>query len=206
MERLLLLILVCFLVGAANAEDMNSVRKEAESGNPEAQCKIAREFVNIRYNYDFDKIPEWLKIDEKIIVGWLKKLAETGNPEAQYLLARAYVEELTEDSDDDDKKKMSLLQKAAEQNHNEAQFELGTYYKDGYGTEGKKNPELALKWLTKAAENGNKEAPYFIGLMYYEGDGVKKDHSKAAEWFKKSSDDRAKEFLDKINHSHSKKK
>ena len=47
----------------------------------------------------------------------------------------------------------------------------------------KKNLEKAIHWYQKAAENGNKFAQCNLGICYQYGDGVKKDETKAFNWY-----------------------
>lgn len=48
------------------------------------------------------------------------------------------------------------------------------------------NYDIALKYLLKAAEANDASSEMFLGIMYEQGKGVKKDKSKAREWYKKS--------------------
>ena len=42
--------------------------------------------------------------------------------------------------------------------------------------------------LRKSAEQGNAKAQYSLGWCYANGKGVKKDHSKAAKWWRKAAE------------------
>ena len=48
---------------------------------------------------------------------------------------------------------------------------------------------MSAKDGLEAAELGDTDAKHVIGNMYYRGEGVEINHSKAAEWHTKTSDE-----------------
>jgi TPR repeat protein len=65
-----------------------------------------------------------------------------------------------------------------------ALFELG---EDLIGKETKVSFRKAFYWYRKAADLGDADAMWMIGVCYRSGLGVKKDKTKAFEWWEKAS-------------------
>lgn len=42
--------------------------------------------------------------------------------------------------------------------------------------------------ITKAANQGNADAQYQLGLRYFNGNGVRRNYTKAASWFRKAAE------------------
>ena len=45
-----------------------------------------------------------------------------------------------------------------------------------------------MRWWRKAAEQGEASAQEELGTAYFFGDGVQRDHSEAAKWFRKAAE------------------
>ena len=71
-------------------------------------------------------------------------------------------------------------------NNAEAQVALGHFYLYGLGNF-QQNLPIAVELFRKAAESGNAEAQFCLGYLYETGTGVKKNDSKAFEWYKKAA-------------------
>ncbi len=130
--------------------------------------------------------------------------AERGDTDAQYKLGVCY--STGEGVKQDYAEAVKWFRKAAEQGHAEAQFKLGLAYEDGNGVA--KDYTEAVKWFRKAAEqghaeaierlktaepfmnaqNGNAEAQFKLGHDYEFGDGVTKDYTEAAKWYRKAAE------------------
>ena len=48
--------------------------------------------------------------------------------------------------------------------------------------------EIAFKRCLKAAEQGDADAQFNLGVMYEQGNGVKKDYTQAAKWYRKAAE------------------
>ena len=152
---------------------MKWLRAPAESGNVEAQLKLADCY------YEGNGV----KKDYVEAVKWLKGPAESGNIEAQLKLADCYyegngVERYYVEA-------VKWLKNPAESGNVEAQFKLGDCYYNGNGV--KKDCNEAVKWLKNPAESGNADAQCMLGNCYFSGDGVKKDFNEALKWWGRSA-------------------
>src|SRR5213082_2975192 len=76
-----------------------------------------------------------------------------------------------------------LPKQAADMDHMEAHEWLGAAYDYGIGT--KPNLKSAFRHYFAATRSGSANADYHIGVFYYEGRGVRKNHYRAAEWFRR---------------------
>jgi len=79
-----------------------------------------------------------------------------------------------------------LYEQSAQQGNADAMGNLGAMYAQGHGVE--QSYEKAKEYFEKAADLGDATAQYNLGLMFYLGhNGVKKDTTKAREWWTKAA-------------------
>ena len=120
--------------------------------------------------------------DEKMSQ-WLEKAAEMGVSDAQKDLAYAYLYGMY-GFDEDYYEAKTWYTKAAEQGNVSAQRELGKIYSASISESDQKS---AVEWLQKAANQNDPAAQYFLAQHYQEGTGVKKNASKANQFYKKAA-------------------
>jgi hypothetical protein len=117
-----LLLLALLLLSApltATADSLEAVRKQAESGDAQAQLQLGDRLLR------GDGVAQNLADGAK----WLRKSAEQKNPEAQFRLAHLYRE--GKGVPRDLKEAAAWLTKAATLGHGEAQLELGEMRHEG---------------------------------------------------------------------------
>ena len=78
-------------------------------------------------------------------------------------------------------------EKAAGNGHGEAAYYLGNLYAAG-SIELKQDYKLALKWYRKADSLGNVEALNNLGYLYDEGLGVRRDRTKARDFYTRAAE------------------
>ena len=78
---------------------------------------------------------------------------------------------------------LTSLRQRAEAGDIKAQFELGFLYENGAGGAERDTAE-ALKWYRKAADQGDLASRHSLAAMYFEGNGVPKDYTEAASWYR----------------------
>lgn len=61
-------------------------------------------------------------------------------------------------------------------------------FQQGFEAANKGDYQTALKLLQPLAAQGHAKAQFNLGTMYHNGEGVKRDLSKAKEWFRKACD------------------
>ncbi len=106
----------------------------------------------------------------------LMKAAEQGDADAQYRVARVYGMEMEDASEEEKWDRM-----AAENGHEMAQRNVAVRLLND-GKNGK-----AVTWIQRWAGERKKWAEFYLGKLYADGDGgLKKDHAKAIDWFKKA--------------------
>ena len=202
-------VAVSFTAFAANPEfdkdDLSSIRKYAEKGDPEAQYYLGLHFESennmaeavewFRKAADQDDLDAQYKLgvcyekgegigkDLKEAAKWYWKAAEHGIVEAQIALGACY--ENGKGVGKDIKEAVEWYRKAADRNA-EAQYRLGYCY-ENYGEV--RSYDKAAIWYRRAAERENKaEAQYAMGVFYEEGKGVEKDIKEAVHWYAKAGD------------------
>ena len=146
------------------------LRKKAEGGDADAQCKLGVE------HYGAERYEEALKL--------YRQAAEKGHAAAQNGLGNCYcdghgVEKNLVEA-------VKLYRQAAEHGRAEAQHDLGGRYYFGEGEE--KNHVEAVKWYRQAAENGHAGAQYVLGGCYEHGEGVEKNMAEAVKWFHQAAE------------------
>ena len=137
------------------------LRKKAEGGDADAQCKLGVE------HYGAERYEEAVK--------WYRQAAEKGHAGAQNRLGRCYYH--GRGVEKNHVEAVKLFRQAAEQGHAEAQHDLGGCYYNGEGEE--KNHVEAVKLFRQAADQGRAIAQHSIGNCYYYGNGVARDLGQA---------------------------
>jgi TPR repeat protein len=141
----------------------------AESGNAEAQTKIASMYL-LGYGV-LKEYPTALR--------WLAPAKAADYPEANYwygiCLLNGYGLQKTPESS------VTWFEKAAKQGYVEAQSVLGIMYMEGIGV--KRDYATAYAWNSQAANNGHPVAMYHLGQLYEKGVGVAQDDKAAVHWY-----------------------
>ena len=186
----------------------NKFRKEAESGNADAQFKLGVCYYN----------GVGVKQDTTEAVRWFCTAAKQGHLQAQFSLGvcryRGWGVAL------DQQEAARWFRKAAEQGHIQAQFHLAVCHYRGWGIN--RDRQEAIRWLRMAAERGSVEAKealkkiaaaapsrpsvpavevspqaaapsdaiaqFDLGNLYAKGEGVKQDWGEAVRWFRKAAE------------------
>jgi Sel1 repeat protein len=134
------------IVSHWNEDKFNLIKREAESGDIEAQSTLGYlyltgEFVNENYS----------KAEY-----WLNKASEKGDPEAQFNLSYLYKKQNKIDES------IKWYRKSAEMNHSEAQLNLALLL----GEKEQFDINEIVKLLEKSIQNGNKKAYYPLAYWY----------------------------------------
>ena len=129
------------VVDATAAKRIDALKKQAESGDVNAQFTLANTY------YFGEVVPQ----DFGQAAVWYRKAADQGNTNAQFSLGMMYVE--GQGVEEDDSQAAIWLRKAADQGNPFAQCLLGDMYYSGEGIGQDKAQGIAL--LQKAAAQGN---------------------------------------------------
>lgn len=169
------ILLVC-IVGACNAEKINSILPNLASmfGNSSAQNEIGRKYLN----------GDGVEQDYEEAVKWFLKAANKGNAAAQYNLGNCYREGLGVEQDS--LESFKWINKAAAQGLPIALNNLGVCYMSGYGVEVDKGKAREL--YIQAAEKGEPMAMHNLAQIYMSGNGVEKDEKEAVKWWRKAAE------------------
>ena len=124
-----------------STQEISRLQTEAQSGNLDAQLKLARAYE--RGNGVSKNDQEALK--------WYRSAAEHGNPEAQENLGVIYL--AGEIVKQDKHEAFAWFQKSARQGNADAMYDLGAAYYNGDGIEA--NDTLSFAWFTLAKEAGD---------------------------------------------------
>ena len=151
------------------AATIEALQAKAESGNAEAQDRLARCYFE----------GEGLARDEAKAALWFRKAAEQGNANGQRGLGYCY--HSGSGLEKDSTQAFFWWRKAAEQGHVYSQNSLAHSYKNGVGVT--KDEVQAVYWWRKASEQGDSQAQYRLGFAYEEGSGVVKDLNEAYAYF-----------------------
>jgi TPR repeat protein len=160
--------------------------KAAELGLPEAQARLA-DLLGQKYGLDFrapdeQKAGEWAK---KALASGLLEKAEAQKHRAEYELAIMYLH--GSGVNGSYTKAAELYERAAKHGDGDAKRALGFLHMGGKGVE--KNYKTAERYFLEAAAERIAPAELFLGLLYHGGEkDISKDHAKAAEMFRKASD------------------
>jgi len=154
---------------AKNALKMGQVLKAAESGDAEAQYKLAG-FYEEGNGFPKDAVKAF---------AWYKRSAEQGSAKAQFKTGENLV--LGSGTSKSLEQAAKWYQRAAVAGHNVARYKLGVMYENGKGV--KRDYGAAVKLYSEAAQEGNVEAQYRLGVLKSCGKGTKKSYSEAVKWW-----------------------
>jgi TPR repeat protein len=160
--------------------------RAAELGLPEAQAQVAG-LLGQKYGLDFrapdtQKAAEWA---QKALASGIVEKAEAKKHRAEYELATMYLQGSGVTSSYT--KAAELYERAANHGDSDAKRALGFLYMGGHGVE--KNYKTAQRYFQEAAADRIAPAELFLGMLYHGGEkDIPKDHGKAAEMFRKASD------------------
>lgn len=167
---------------------VQSLRKQAEAGDSEAQWALGRQYWSAR-GVDRDRAQA---------VAWFTRAAKQGNigaidglkiaalnddREAQYSLAYMFL--YGHGVEKNAVTAMTWARRAAEAKDPRAQYYVGLAYYTGEGLE--KNYSQAAIWLRKSAEAHHPLAQCFMGVLYQDGHGVLRDDREAIGWFSRAA-------------------
>ena len=148
-------------------------KKSAELGNVDAQCALAKLWLENR-SQPIEKI-----------IGMLEKAVSADHAAAQYTLGKIYAGDYGIPKNV--QKAIVLFQRAAEQKNDYAAYRLGKIYLQGEAGISR-NMEEGMRWLEEAAQNNNSYAQYLLGKIYLYGlYEVKQDREKATRYLQESS-------------------
>lgn len=152
-----------------SAEDLKSLKQKAESGDAEAQYKLAQYYLDLG--------------DAQNMLLWVDRAAKQGHPDAINGLGTSYFFGIGVKKDK--KRGLELLIEAEKKGSKKAIRNLaGIYYQEG-------DYKKAFEWATKALEFGESndkkaDATNLLAILYLYGNGVKMDRNKAIELLKKA--------------------
>ncbi len=186
-SREVLALLACFLLMLAGcipqgsaADDLDSVRKAADQGDPIAQFALAEKY----------RKGAGVVLDCKQAINWYTKVAEQGLAPVQLFLGMLYEGDdrcITQDFD----QVVFWYTEAAEQGNPIAQQKLGNMYSNSQGVP--QDFKEAAAWYAKAANQGEAFAQNRLGYMYAKGQGVDQNDERSAYWYAKADDTRKKQ-------------
>ena len=130
----------------------------ATIGGADAKYRLA-----VRYDLGDGVEGDWAEA-----LKWYRKAAEGGNANAQFYIGNCY--ERGRGERQDYAEAAEWYRKAAEQGHERAKA------------------KLRIVELHRNAENGDAEAQYALGLRCENGDGVEKDLTEAAKWYRMAAE------------------
>ncbi len=169
---------------AAAYKNGNGTKKDAEKSvfwqEKAAEEGIPQAMYGLGLAYFFG---EGAKKDDFIAEKWFQKAAKNDHVQAMFSLGILYANGGNGISRDQDKA-IFWYEKAAEKGFSDAMYNLGNLYRK---TKDPKNYSNTIKWYESAAELGNSKAMYNLGIANLNGsEGMKKDLSKAKDWFHKA--------------------
>jgi len=206
-------------------DDMMFALKQAEQGEPMAQCLVGTWYLGQK---DYTSAAKWFEkaaeqnyaeaqmrlglqystgqgVTENIVKGleWISKAAEKGYARAQFHMGN-FSEDITKSVEwyhkaaiQGDTDAVHELTILAEQGNTSAQKRLWAMYMNGIGVP--KDEKEGQKWFEKAVENGDPDALFTLGRSWMQHGN---DYKKAAEYFKKAEAQghvEAKDYLVKCN-------
>jgi TPR repeat protein len=157
------------LATASLSADIITLRKQAESGDANAQFNVGAMYEN----------GSGVRQDYAEAARWYRKAAELGDARAQYNLG--IMNQNGWGVPQDYAEAVKWYRKAAKQGVASAQYNLGFMYLNGQGVP--QDYAEAAKWYRKAAEQGDVDALRILGLAYYLGKGVPQDFVQSYFWF-----------------------
>lgn len=169
-------------------KEMESLMHIAESGDADAQFKLAMAYVNGK---DLSKNPSKATY-------WFEKAAMQGHVIAQYNIGQSYEKGIGVQVNE--YKAFYWYMKAAENGDTDAISNVGLFYYLGKGTA--IDYKKAVSYWTKASELNDDRATFNLGICYRDGQGVGEDWYKARELFEKAiklGHPKASSALDQLN-------
>jgi len=176
------------------AQEFSRLHTEAQSGNRDAQLKLARAYER----------GNGVQKDDQEALKWYRSAAKNGNPEAQENLGVIYL--AGEIVKQDKQEAFTWFQKSARQGNANAMYDLGTAYYNGDGIEN--NDTLSFAWFTLAKEAGDEQAAgaiqraktelrawkitqsfKLIAEMYDKGVDLPENQKEASRWWLKAADE-----------------
>lgn len=132
---------------------------EADTGNSDAQDRVARDMVSVLEAYAVYKMGQFDEAFDRYLV-----IAESGNTQGMLNVANMYA--AGEGTEQSHEKALSWYRKAAEAGDANGMFEAARAHEKGLGTE--TDPARARHWYEQAAESGNAEAQHALGMHLIE--------------------------------------
>jgi uncharacterized protein len=198
-------ILISSIFASLPQDSSQTMLEKAESGDPEAQFKLAdmyysgdgvdqnftqaaelyrkvaeKDYPAAQYNLGrMNYRGEGVKQDRQETVVWYTKAAEQGYAEAQYNLGQMYAEGKV--VEEDYNQAVKWYTKAANQNDPRAQFLLGVISSKN------KDWDVAFKWYKQAAEKDFGPGQFNLADMHYKGEGVEQNLKTAVAWYIKAA-------------------
>ena len=155
-------------LGEQAAEKIDTIRYQAEQGNPDYECLYATCLEN-----------GWgVEADISQALKWYKKAADHQQKTSFNSLGNLY--RMGNGVKQDIQEAFRWYQKGAEAGDAQAMLNVGNCYYYGMGAE--KDLAKAVKWWKDAADNENAYAMAQMGDCYYSGIGVGQDLAKAVEY------------------------
>ena len=158
-----------FLPHAIAADDIDSLIRQAESGNADAQFRLVKPYgqgIGVR------KDPNKAKY-------WFSKAAESGHAEAQYWTGYNYF--YGQGGERNLNKALQWYERSASQGYGPAQFMAGYVHQMGHLLGDNIRPDLAkaVHWYQLAAAKDEMGAQFHLGCFKYFGIGVAKNVAEA---------------------------
>lgn len=146
--------------------DIEEMKKRAENGDIEAQCRLGRFYAD--------------KFDHEQSIKWYRLAAEKGNDEAQRYLGDLFYYGVS--GIEENRPEAAKWQRAvAERGYYRSQYNMGRICETGDGVQ--KDEKEAARWYRLAAEQSYEFAQKKMGDMYVGGIGVPVDNTEAAKWY-----------------------
>jgi len=162
MKKLWVLLLsVCLGLGTLVAQDIDTLKRNAQKGDADAQ-----NLLGVMYDRG-----EGVSRDYVQAAQWFRLAADQGLAEAQNNLGLMYLKGKGVPQDYVQAVKWNRL--AADQGDASAQNDLGDMYENGQGVP--QDDAQAVKWYRLAADQGYASAQFNLGVMYDNGRGVPQD-------------------------------
>lgn len=157
-------------VRVENVVPFETIRAAAQSGDIEAQYKLAGRYLS----------GHGVARDPQEAVEWYRKAAQRFHFGAQFALGALY--EKGDGVRHDYLRAAEWYELAGGLGRNtDAAFALAQLYYHGRGVP--QDPNAALKWYRLAAERGHAAAQYVVGYIYETGWGVEADRVEAYKWY-----------------------
>jgi TPR repeat protein len=163
------------LLAAENRQQVEEIKRAAESGNVKAQVELGLMYaaggLGVRRSY-------------KDAAKWWEAASAKDDSRAEYYLGTLYISGKGEERDP--AKAVSLFEKSAEHGDSFGMSGLGELYLKGDGVE--KSQRVAIEWFNKALQLNDSEAQMQLGFMRLTGDGLPKDPKEGVRLLRASAD------------------